>query len=167
LRSFLMVAELTGCVALNEVLPKLADRLDSRDFAVLKRRVISEVARITAILHEAHYFHKDLYLCHFFLDLDRLEREGRPSRIVLIDLHRLGVHRIGRDWWRWKDLGQLLFSTSGVAGIDDRDRLRFWCSYKRQVSIRFERWQARLIRLRAARYARHNRKRRQAEFRSE
>ena len=155
-----MVAELTGCEALNEVLPKLAERLDGWDFAVLKRRVISEIARITATLHQAHCFHKDLYLCHFFLDLDRLEREGRPSRIVLIDLHRLGVHRIGRDWWRWKDLGQLLFSTFGVEEIDDRDRIRFWCYYKRQTSIPFARWQGRLVRLRAARYARHNRKRR-------
>ncbi len=160
LRSFLMVAELSGCEALNEVLPKLADRLDSREFGVLKRRVISEMARIAATLHSAHLFHKDLYLCHFFLDLDRLEREGLPTRIVLIDLHRLGVHRIGSDWWRWKDLGQLLFSTYGVDGIDDRDRLRFWCYYKRQTSIRFSRWQARLVRLRAARYERHNRKRR-------
>jgi heptose I phosphotransferase len=158
LRSFLMVAELTGCEALHEVLPKLAERLDPREFAVLKRRMISEIARITATLHAAHSFHKDLYLCHFFLDVDRLARERRPSRIVLIDLHRLGVHRIGRDWWRWKDLGQLLFSTYGVAGIDDRDRVRFWCYYKRQISIPCARWQARLVRFRAARYGRHNRK---------
>ncbi|MGP0066365.1 MAG: lipopolysaccharide kinase InaA family protein [Isosphaeraceae bacterium] len=158
LRSFLMVAELTGCEAINEVLPKLAARLDRRDFAVLKRRIITEIARITATLHAAHYFHKDLYLCHFFLDLDRLRREGRPSRIVLIDMHRLGAHRILRDWWRWKDLGQLLFSTFGVTGIDDRDRLRFWCSYKRRTSIPLARWQERLVRFRAARYARHNRK---------
>jgi heptose I phosphotransferase len=158
--SFLMVAELSGCEALNEVLPRLADRFDGREFAVFKRRVISEMARIAATLHAAHLFHKDLYLCHFFLDLDRLERDGRPSRLFLIDLHRLGVHRIGCDWWRWKDLGQLLFSTYGVDGIDDRDRLRFWCYYKRQTSIRLARWQARLVRLRAARYERHNRKRR-------
>ena len=158
LRSFLMVAELIGCEALHEVLPKLAGQLDPQDFAVLKRRMISEIARITATLHGAHYFHKDLYLCHFFLDLDGLEREGRPSRIVLIDLHRLGAHRVGRDWWRWKDLGQLLFSTYGVAGIDDRDRVRFWCYYKRQTAIPFARWQERLVRFRAARYGRHNRK---------
>jgi heptose I phosphotransferase len=158
LRSFLMVAELTGCEALNEALPKLAARLDRREFDVLKRRAIAEVARITAALHSAHCFHKDLYLCHFFLDLDRLERLGRPSRIVLIDLHRLGVHRILHDWWRSKDLGQLLFSTFGVDGIDDRDRLRFWCYYKRQTSVPFARWQEWLVRFRAARYGRHNRK---------
>lgn len=70
-----MVAELTGCEALHEALPKLAARLDPREFAAFKRRVIAEMARITATLHAARQFHKDLYLCHFFLDLDRLEQE--------------------------------------------------------------------------------------------
>ena len=51
----------------------------------------------------------------------------------LIDLHRLGEHRSWPDRWRWKDLGQLLFSTDGVAGIDDRDVLRFWKHYRQHV----------------------------------
>jgi heptose I phosphotransferase len=157
LRSFLMVAELTGCEALHEAVPKLAARLDPRDFAALKRRVIAEMARITATLHAARQFHKDLYLCHFFLDLDRLEPEGATTRLVLIDLHRLGAHRLWPDWGRWKDLGQLLFSTYGVDGIDDRDRRRFWHQYRRQIRLPFARWQACLVRFRAARYERHNR----------
>jgi hypothetical protein len=161
LRSFLMVAELTGCEALHELLPKLAVRLDGRTFATLKRRLISQMARTTAALHAAGCFHKDLYLCHFFLDLERLQRDQRPSRMVLIDLHRLGTHRLGSAWWRWKDLGQLLFSTYGVAGIDDRDRWRFWHCYRRLVRVPWAHWQARIVRLRAARYRRHNRKRRQ------
>ena len=69
----------------------------------------------------------------------------RPIRIVLIDLHRLKVHRLWPDWWRWKDLGQLLFSTYGVAGIDDRDRLRFWRSYRKRLRLPFARWQGRLV----------------------
>jgi heptose I phosphotransferase len=79
-------------------------------------------------------------------------------RIVLIDLHRLAEHRLWSDWWRWKDLGQLLFSTEGVDGIIDRDRLRFWKRYRRLVGIKRSRWQARMIRFRAARYLAHNRK---------
>jgi len=55
-------------------------------------------------------------------------------------------------------LGQLLFSTEGVAGITDRDRLRFWKSYRRLVGIHRSRWQAKMIRLRAVRYLAHNRK---------
>jgi heptose I phosphotransferase len=158
LRSFLMVAELTHCEPLHELLPGLADRLQAGAFERLKRTLIVEMARMTAILHTARVFHKDLYLCHFFLDPDRVEIDGRTSRLALIDLHRLAEHRLGSDWWRWKDLGQLLFSTEGVAGITDRDRLRFWKNYRRLVRIHRSRWQAKMIRLRAARYLSHNRK---------
>jgi heptose I phosphotransferase len=157
LHSFLMVEELTGCEALHEALPRLARRLDRRGFARLKRRLIPELARITATLHAAGLFHKDLYLCHFFLDVERLPLDGRVPRVVLIDLHRLGHHPIWPAWWRGKDLGQLLFSTYGVDGIDDRDRQRFWRCYRRLTPLAQARWQARFIRFRAARYARHNR----------
>ncbi len=68
LTSFLMVAELTDCEPLNESLPRLADRLEAKAFDRLKRIVIAELARMTANLHLARVFHKDLYLCHFFLD---------------------------------------------------------------------------------------------------
>jgi heptose I phosphotransferase len=158
LTSFLMVAELTDCEPLNESLPQLADRLEAKAFERLKRIVIEELARMTANLHAASVFHKDLYLCHFFLDPDQVETAGQASRIVLIDLHRLAEHRLWPDWWRWKDLGQLLYSTAGVAGITNRDRLRFWKCYRRLVGIKRSRWQARMIRLRAARYLAHNRK---------
>src|SRR5207248_11531956 len=156
LQSFLMVAELTGCEPFHESLPKLAARLDGRGFATLKRRLIPQLARITATLHTAGFFHRDLYLCHFFLDVDRLDRDGLPSRIVLIDLHRLSRHRIWPAWWRWKDLGQLLFSTYGVAGIDDRDRGRFWRCYRRLTRLSMAHWQVRIVRRRAAGYAMHS-----------
>jgi heptose I phosphotransferase len=156
--SFLMVAELTRCEALNESLPRLADRLESRAFDRLKRSLIVEMARMTATLHNASVFHKDLYLCHFFIDPGEVETRDRALRMVLIDLHRLAEHRVWSDWWRWKDLGQLLFSTEGVTGITDRDRLRFWKFYRRLVGIRRGRWHSGMIRLRAARYLAHNRK---------
>jgi heptose I phosphotransferase len=158
LTSFLMIAELGGCLAINEVLPGLAERLDARAFARLKRWLITEMANVTATLHVAGLFHKDLYLCHFFLDVDRLDRDGLPLRVVLIDLHRLAAHRLWPGWWRWKDLGQLLFSTYGVGGIDDRDRRRFWVSYLRNCPVAWRGWQARIVEFRAARYLSHNRK---------
>jgi heptose I phosphotransferase len=108
-------------------------------------------------LHRARVFHKDLYLCHFFIDRGRLGFDGDELRLSLIDLHRLAEHKIWPDWWRYKDLGQLLFSTYGVAGITARDRLRFWKIYCGLVGIRRPEWHARLIRLRAARYLEHNR----------
>jgi heptose I phosphotransferase len=158
LQSFLMVAELTGCEALNELLPQLKARLDDREFAALKRRLIPEMARIIARMHSAGLFHRDLYLCHFFLDCERLRLDTRDIRIVLIDLHRLASGRFIPDWWRWKDLGQLLYSTDAVAGLNERDLLRFWRCYRRNCRIRWAAAQAALIRFRAARYRRHNRK---------
>jgi heptose I phosphotransferase len=160
LTSFLMVAELNGCEALHEALPRLAVRLETRAFADLKRRVIAEMARIAATLHNARLFHKDLYLCHIFLDLDRLERDARDIRLVLIDLHRLSAGRPWAAWLRWKDVGQLLFSTFGVDGIDDQDRLRFWRLYRRRSPLRMPSWQAGIVAFRAGRYRAHNRKRR-------
>jgi heptose I phosphotransferase len=156
LQSFVMIAELSGSEAVNELLPRLAAQLDSRAFETLKRQIIDEMARITATLHAARAFHKDLYLCHFFLDHERLKVPA--FRLSLIDLHRLKEHKLWPDWWRWKDLGQLLFSTYGVDGITDRDRWRFWRIYRGRVGIRRPRWHARMVRLRAARYLEHNRK---------
>jgi heptose I phosphotransferase len=160
LSSFLMVAELTGCEALHDALPRLAARLDARAFADLKRRLIAELARIVATLHNARLFHRDLYLCHFFLDRDRLQRPGEPLRLVLIDLHRLSSSRLRAPWLRWKDLGQLLYSTFGVEGVDDRDLLRFWRLYGRRCPMRLVSWQAGIVTFRAGRYRAHNRKRR-------
>lgn len=157
LQSYLMIAELSGCEELNVAIPRMASELDPAAFGAMKRRVVAEVARISAALHGARVFHKDLYLCHFYLDLERLRRDPRDVRLVVIDLHRLGEHRILADRWRWKDLGQLLYSTGGVAGIDGRDVLRFWKHYRRRVRIRLPRWQARMIRWKAVRYLGHNR----------
>ncbi len=161
LQSYLMVAELTGCLELNVALPDLEETMAPPAFAAFKRRLIAEMARITSALHAAHVFHKDLYLCHFFLDLQRLRADADDVRLVLIDLHRLAEHRLWPDRWRWKDLGQLLYSTRGVAGIDDRDVLRFWSNYRGRLALRSHRWQARMIRLKAAKYFEHNRRRSQ------
>jgi heptose I phosphotransferase len=157
LQSFLMVAELSGS-ALNESVPNLSASLGPLAFATLKRRVIIEMARITATLHKARVFHKDLYLCHFFLDPLRNAAAAHSPRVALIDLHRLEEHRLWSNWWRWKDLGQLLYSTYGVLGVTENDRLRFWKSYCRLTGIMWPHWHARLVRLRAARYREHNRK---------
>lgn len=155
LDSFLMVAELNGCRELNEVLPELVRTMPADQFERLKRSVIREMAEISARLHNARAFHKDLYLCHFFLDQGPTARDGR--RLVLIDLHRLAEHPLTAIRWRWKDLGQLLFSTYGVPGITDRDRLRFWVEYTRRSPLRWPRWQRARVWSKAQRYLRHNR----------
>lgn len=157
LQSYLAVAELPGR-ELNEILPGLRDALDPEAFAALKRRIVPEMARMAATLHRARIFHKDLYLCHFFIDPEEPARDPRDVSLTLIDLHRLREHRLFADRWRWKDLGQLLYSTEGVGGVEPRDVLRFWKRYKREAGLKRPDWHARMIRLKAARYAGHNRR---------
>jgi heptose I phosphotransferase len=135
--------------------PELAGSLGPAAFASLKRSLVVEMAGIAAKLHQAHAFHKDLYLCHFFLDRGPDALPG--GRLCLIDLHRLAVHRWTAPRWRWKDLGQLLFSTLGVEGIDDRDRLRFWMHYRRRSKLILPDLQRRFIRGKASLYLAHNR----------
>ncbi len=154
LQSFLMVAELTDSEPLHEAIPKLSATMEPEAFARLKRELCRESAAIAARLHNAHAFHKDLYLCHFFIDKTRLDRLG--ERLTVIDLHRLAIHKLWPDRWRWKDLGQLLYSTDGVAGISRRDALRFWIHYRRLTLLKQPKRHAKMIRWKAARYLRHN-----------
>jgi len=155
LQSFLMVAELTGCRELNELLPGLKERLHEDQFNRLKRELIVEMAEITARLHRRALFHKDLYLCHFFFDESATGHAGK--RLTLIDLHRLARHRWTAFRWRWKDLGQLLYSTFGIDGIDDRDRLRFWMHYRRRMPLKHPETERRAVLAKAGRYLQHNR----------
>lgn len=154
LRSFLMVAELTGSLALNEAMPHLVAAADTDTFRHWKRQLARAMAEIAATLHGASMFHKDLYLCHFYLEM--ADALAHPPRLALIDLHRTREHRWLPDRWRWKDLGQLYFSTHGVPGLGDRDCLRFWVCYRRRLRLRRPRWQLQMIRLKAARYLAHN-----------
>ena len=154
LQSFLMVAELTGCRELNEALPGLIESQSPEEFLRLKRELIAEMAEIAARLHRANVFHKDLYLCHFFLDLSPGTSAG--NRLTLIDLHRLAEHRWTGFRWRIKDLAQLLYSSYGVPGIDDRDRLRFWMHYNKLTRPARPGWLRSRVIAKAARYLRHN-----------
>lgn len=154
LSSYLMVAELVDHEPLHEALPSLAETMEPAAFARLKRSLAIEMAEMTARLHRAHAFHKDLYLCHFFLDQRPGVQEG--GRLCLIDLHRLAIHRWTAPRWRWKDLGQLLFSTFGVAGIEGRDALRFWMHYRRRMGLNRARFDLARVRAKAERYRAHN-----------
>ncbi|MDX2038489.1 MAG: lipopolysaccharide kinase InaA family protein [Isosphaeraceae bacterium] len=151
---FLMVEELAGAEELNLAIPRLARELPPDRFAQFKRSLIVEAAEIAARLHHAKHFHKDLYLCHYFLESNIELPPG--SRLTLIDLHRLERHRLFAWRWMWKDVAQLLFSTFGVEGIEDRDRLRFWKHYRRIMQLRFHSIHRRAIMAKAERYRAHN-----------
>ena len=132
LQSFLAVEELTGMLPLHEAIPLAFERLPAAEFAVWKRRLIVEMARLSRELHRRRRFHKDLYLCHFYIaEADTASvPDTWQGRTVLIDFHRLARHRLGWQWYTLKDLAQLLYSTHGVPGITAKDRVRFWKAYR-------------------------------------
>ena len=159
LRSFLAVEELAGMVPLSEAVPLAALRQDAAGFRRWKRALVAEMARLTRMLHDRRCFHKDLYLCHFFIA--REDTRGAPTggwrgRVHLIDLHRLAHHP--RNWrvWQTKDLAQLLYS-SEIIGVDARDRLAFWRAYHGVAASQpCGRWLRRFVLFKWRRYRHHN-----------
>ena len=157
LQSFLAIEELTGMVPLHEAIPAAAQLLDAAGFRRWKAGLIAELVRLTQELHQRRYFHKDLYLCHFFIPRCHLDQLGDwQGRVHLIDLHRLARHPWNWLLWQAKDLAQLLYS-SEIAGVDQRDRLLFWRLYLGQARRhRFARLLAQYVRFKWRRYRRHN-----------
>jgi heptose I phosphotransferase len=160
LQSFLAVEELAGMLPLHEAVPAAAASLDSSIFRRWKRGLIAEMVRLTRDLHDRCYFHKDLYLCHFYIaDADTHALPDWKGHVRLIDLHRLRHHPWTRHVWQVKDLAQLLYS-SEVPGLDARDRLRFWRAYLGPVRRTWTgRWLRRLVIAKWQRYREHNNRR--------
>ncbi len=160
LRSFLAVEELAGMLPLHEAIPLAAGRLGPKAFARWKCGLSAEVARLARALHDRGYYHKDFYLCHFYVPRAATEQVVMewPGNVWVIDLHRLAHHPWTGTFWKVKDLAQLLYS-SDVAGVTVRDRLRFWRSYLGRRTSRglWLRW---LVSLKGQRYRRHNDKHR-------
>jgi heptose I phosphotransferase len=161
LQSFLAIEELTDMLPLHEAIPLAARQMAPTTFRAWKAGLVREVARLARFLHDRNRFHKDLYLCHFFIaraDINEVPATW-TQRVYMIDFHRLAHHPITRAFWVSKDLGQLLYS-SEVKGIDARDRLRFWRAY---MGNGRRTWRGRLLRrmvlLRGGRYRKHNAKR--------
>lgn len=84
------------------------------------------LARFVAAFHQTGYFHRDLYLCHIFVELDPAAREA--PRFQLIDLARVHKPRVRRMRWLLKDLAQLDCSAREI-GITRTDRARFLLAY--------------------------------------
>jgi heptose I phosphotransferase len=157
LQSFLAIDELTDMLPLHQAIPLAARQLAPHVFRVWKMGLTREIARLARFLHDRHAFHKDLYLCHFYiLREDTARMPAWTNRIFMIDFHRLARHSLTRTFWLTKDLAQLLFS-SELEGIDARDRLRFWRAY---LGAARHGWRGRLLRrlilLRGRTYRSHN-----------
>jgi heptose I phosphotransferase len=161
LQSFLAVEELAGMLPLHEAIPAAARSLGPEVFRLWKRGLIAELARLIRALHGRRCFHKDLYLCHFYIPApDTTCLPQWQGRVHVIDLHRLGYHSWTWRIWQVKDLAQLLYS-SELTGVAARDRLRFWRAYLgKERHSRTGQWLFRLVVLKWRRYQRHNARRR-------
>lgn len=111
----------------------LVDTISLEDLAAggpvplaLKRRLISRVAAISARMHEGGVNHRDLYICHFHLDLATRDQES--PKLHVIDLHRAQVRRRTPRRWIVKDVAGLLFSAFD-AGLTRTDLVRFMKAY--------------------------------------
>lgn len=159
LQSFIAIEELSGMLALHEAIPLALKQLDPASFRQWKRSLTQELARLARAFHGRAAFHKDLYLCHFYIRADECAcvPDDWQGRVFVIDLHRLSHHRLTGLWWRAKDLAQLLYSSDEVPGITARDRLGFWKAYGagRGLVAKLMTW---IIRFKWRRYQRHNRK---------
>jgi heptose I phosphotransferase len=156
LQSFLAVKELTGMLPLHQAVPAAAARLDAAAFRLWKWGLAAELARLAAELHNLHRFHKDLYLCHFYVAEEDTARQPEwRGRVWMIDLHRLGHHRWTWPLWLAKDLAQLWYS-SEIPGVTPRDRVAFWRAYRAaNPAAGASRWLRAFIRAKAWSYRRH------------
>ncbi|MFQ5490181.1 MAG: lipopolysaccharide kinase InaA family protein [Phycisphaerae bacterium] len=122
------------------------------------KQMIAALADFVGRFHGAGWVHRDLYLCHVFVEW----QDAEPS-FRLIDLARMFRPRFRGRRWRVKDLAALNYSTPASVATPS-DRLRF---LKRYLAIGkldpAGRRLARRIAVKTARIARHDARRRQAE----
>ena len=123
IRSFVITEELDDTISLENFCRPWPS---SPPPFVLKRALIMEVARIARKLHNQGMNHRDLYICHFLLNVP-----PRPERVevgnlllYLIDLNRMQTRRRTLKRRRVKDIAALYFSSMDI-GLTKSDLLRF------------------------------------------
>lgn len=128
IQSFVITEELADVVSLEDF---CRDWPTSPPGYALKRALITEVAKIARTLHEHGINHRDLYICHFLLDISGGQEKLDPAclRLYLIDLHRVQIRHYVPSRWRVKDIAGLYFSTMDI-GLTRRDLLRFVQVYR-------------------------------------
>lgn len=111
----------------------------------LKRALIKHIAETTRKIHLNGLNHRDYYLCHYLLNLDKnmvmqfkndlrscenvkLIKSHILDNIYLIDLHRMQIRSSTPERYIIKDLSSLLFSARNLK-LTKADKLRFIKNY--------------------------------------
>jgi heptose I phosphotransferase len=87
---------------------------------------VRRLAQLVSAFHQTGFCHRDLYLCHIFVEL--ADGAAALPRFTLIDLARMHRPRLFRMRWIIKDLAQLDVSARPL-GATRADRLRFLLAY--------------------------------------
>lgn len=127
LQSFILMEELAPVISLETLCGKWSE---SSPAFTLKHGLILATARITRTLHENGINHRDLYICHFLLDISHGVENimNHDLKLYLIDLHRAQLRHVMPERWRIKDLAGLYFSSMNI-GLTKRDLFRFMKAY--------------------------------------
>ena len=86
------------------------------------RRMTSALGRLVGRLHACGVIHHDLHSGNLFIRTD-----GPGMRLVLMDLHRIALHRRARRATRAANIAQLMYDRLDVT--TRTDRLRFLAAY--------------------------------------
>ena len=127
IRSFVVTRELADTISLEDY---CANWATSAADPVIKRLLISRVADMVSKLHANGVNHRDLYICHFLLQLP-WQGDVENLSLYLIDLHRVQIRSRTPRSWLIRDLGALYFSALNI-GLTRRDLLRFIRNYQQQ-----------------------------------
>lgn len=119
IQSFVVTHELKNTTSLENFCKHWASSPPSREF---KQALITEVAKVARTIHENGLNHRDLYICHYHLDVSKGADAIQPEDIhlYLIDLHRMQIRRKTPLRWRAKDVSALFFSSMDI-GLTKED----------------------------------------------
>ena len=142
-KSFLITRELSGALSTAEFThnwPVAPPPL------TLRLAMIARMAWIARRIHEHGINHRDLYLCHFLLDISGGEESLKAGNVdfYLVDLHRAQMRT--RVPWRWrvKDVASIYFSALDI-GLTRKDVLRFLRAYYQHPLREILRTEARFL----------------------
>ncbi|OUS14122.1 lipopolysaccharide core heptose(I) kinase RfaP [Gammaproteobacteria bacterium 53_120_T64] len=120
--SFLVTEELSNTLSLAQY----AEQWPNKPPAPRERRaLIRKVATIARTIHRDGINHRDLYICHFLLDLSsRPNNKKDDPRLFLVDLHRAQMRATVPRRWLVKDIASIYFSSLDI-GLTKKDAYLF------------------------------------------